>query len=56
MKAIYLIAGTAFLLAIGTALVETNDTCCGGEECAPTCCVEDQDCCDLGCAPNCCQW
>ena len=55
MKAIYLITGTAFLLAIGTALAETNETCCTASECTPTCCVEAQDCCELGCVPGCCK-
>lgn len=51
MKAIYLITGTAFLLALGTALVENNTPCCEAAECTPTCCVDQQDC----CAPGCCE-
>jgi hypothetical protein len=41
MKATFLIAGTAILLAIGTTFLGTNDMCCEGSDgCASTCCVE----------------
>ncbi|BDS15048.1 hypothetical protein [Aureispira anguillae] len=55
MKAIYVITGTVFLLALGTALAETNNNktsnCCTTDCCPPTCCVDK----DNSCTADCCQ-
>jgi len=49
MKAMYLIAGTALLLALGTSFTqcETNED--QTECCTPTCCEDEEACCLFSC-------